>query len=147
VPQAISCVVRIVVGAGLLIGIDWRLGVVLFALLPVIPLIPGRLAPQAAAASDERQTAASRALASMHENIAAQLVVRAFGLQTLMRSRFAEELTRALTPSLLLVLDRTDFQALLAKVPGLRSVFEGAAQARRAALVDVSASLAGPVPL
>ena len=30
----------------------------------------------------------------MHENIAAQLVVRAFGLQTLMRSRFAEELTR-----------------------------------------------------
>ena len=51
------------------------------------------------------------------------------------------------TPSLLLVLDRTDFQDLLAEVPGLRKVFEGAARARRAALVDVSASLAAPVPL
>ena len=30
----------------------------------------------------------------MHENIAAQLVVRAFGLQALMRSRFAEDLGR-----------------------------------------------------
>ena len=54
---------------------------------------------------------------------------------------------RALTPCLLLVLDRADFQELLAEVPGLRKVFEGAAQARRAALVDVSASLAGQVPL
>ena len=39
---------------------------------------------------------------------------------------------RALTPCLLLVLDRADFQELLAEVPGLRKVFEGAAQARRA---------------
>src|SRR4029077_9417712 len=33
------------------------------------------------------------ALASIHENIAAQLVVRAFGLQNLMRARFADELS------------------------------------------------------
>src|SRR5207244_11847411 len=38
------------------------------------------------------QRAAARGLASMHENIAAHLVVRAFGLQKLMRSRFAGDL-------------------------------------------------------
>ena len=54
---------------------------------------------------------------------------------------------RALTPCLLLVLDRADFQDLLAEAPGLRPVFEEAARARRAALLDVSASLGGPVPL
>ena len=54
---------------------------------------------------------------------------------------------RALTPCLLLVLDRGDFQELLAEAPGLRKVFEGAAQARRAALCDASASIGGPVPL
>ena len=92
VPQAIYCLLTILVGAGLLVSIDWRLGAVLLALLPLMPLIPRRLAPKAAAASDERQAAAGRALASMHENIAAQLVVRAFGLQTLMRARFAADL-------------------------------------------------------
>jgi ATP-binding cassette subfamily B protein len=54
---------------------------------------------------------------------------------------------RTLTPCLLLVLDRGDFQDLLLEAPGLRRVFEGAAQARRAALVDASASLAGPATL
>jgi ATP-binding cassette subfamily B protein len=54
---------------------------------------------------------------------------------------------RSLAPSLLLVLERGEFQELLAEAPGLRQVFEGAAQARRAALCDASTSLAGPVPL
>jgi len=54
---------------------------------------------------------------------------------------------RALTPCLLLVLDRSDFQDLLAQAPELRQVFEGAAQARLAALCDESAFLPGPVPL
>jgi ATP-binding cassette subfamily B protein len=54
---------------------------------------------------------------------------------------------RTLAPTLLLVLDRADFQELLAEAPGLRKVFEGAAQARRAALCDASTSLGGPVPL
>ena len=54
---------------------------------------------------------------------------------------------RALAPTLLLVLERGEFQELLAEAPALRKVFEGAAQARRAALCDASTSLAGPVPL
>src|SRR5712691_8560974 len=84
VPQAIYCVLTVVVGAGLLFAIEWRLAALLLVLLPVMPLIPRRLAPRAAA---------GRALASMHENIAAQLVVRAFGLQERMRARFAGELS------------------------------------------------------
>jgi ATP-binding cassette subfamily B protein len=85
-------VLTVLAGAALLMAIEWRLAVVLLLLLPLMPLVPRRLTPRAAAASDERQHAAARVLASMHENIAAQLVVRAFGLQGLMRSRFAGDL-------------------------------------------------------
>src|SRR5439155_22684614 len=92
VPQAIYCILTVLAGAALLVVIEWRLAVVLLVLLPALPILPRRLAPRAAAASDERQHAAARVLASMHENIAAQLVVRAFGLQGLMRSRFAQDL-------------------------------------------------------
>ena len=92
VPPAIYCVLTVVAGAALLVAIEWRMAVALLVLLPVMPLLPRRLAPGAAGASDERQHAAARVLASMHENIAAQLVVRAFGLQALMRSRFADNL-------------------------------------------------------
>ena len=92
VPQAIYCALTVLAGAGLLVWIEWRLAVVLLVLLPAMPLLPRLLAGRAAAASDERQAAAARVLASMHENIAAQLVVRAFGLQRLMRSRFAGDL-------------------------------------------------------
>ena len=92
VPQAIYCVLTVGVGAGLLFAIEWRLAVVLLVLLPALPLLPRRLAPKAAAAGDARQRAAGRALVSAHESIAAQLVVRAFGLQDLMRARFAEDL-------------------------------------------------------
>ena len=92
VPQAIYCVLTVLAGAAMLVTIEWRLAVVLLALLPAMPLLPRRLTPRTAAASDERQQAAGRVLASMHENIAAHLVVRAFGLQGLMRSRFAGDL-------------------------------------------------------
>jgi ATP-binding cassette, subfamily B, bacterial len=54
---------------------------------------------------------------------------------------------RALTPCLLLVLDRREFQDLLAEAPDLRRVFEGAAQARLAALCDESAFFPGSLPL
>jgi ATP-binding cassette subfamily B protein len=54
---------------------------------------------------------------------------------------------RALTPCLLLVLDRREFQELLVQAPGLRRVFEVAARARLAALCDESAFLPRPSPL
>ena len=92
VPQAIYCVLTVAVGAGLLFTIEWRLAIVLLVLLPAMPLLPRRLAPRAAAAGDARAQATGRALASIHENIAAQLVVRAFGLQALMRARLADNL-------------------------------------------------------
>jgi ATP-binding cassette subfamily B protein len=92
VPQAIYCVLTVLVGAGLLVKLDWRLAAVLLALLPVMPILPRLLAPRAEAASDQRQVASSRVLASIHENLAAQVVVRAFGLQKLMQERFASHL-------------------------------------------------------
>src|SRR5262249_23443685 len=92
-PQAIYCVLTVTVGAGLLIAIDGRLAVILLALLPLMPLAPRRLAPMAEAASDARQDAAARVVASMHETLAGQLVVRAFGLQDRMRARFKDDLT------------------------------------------------------
>ena len=92
VPLAIYCGLTLIVGAGLLVSLEWRLALALLILLPAMPVLPRLLAPRAAAASDQRQRAAARVLASMHENIAAQLVVRAFGLQGLMRSRFSADL-------------------------------------------------------
>jgi len=44
--------------------INGQVGGILLVLLPIVPLLPRRLAPKAAAANDERQAAASRALAS-----------------------------------------------------------------------------------
>jgi len=92
VPLAIYCVLTVLVGAGLLVKLEWRLALVLLALLPAMPVLPRLLAPRAAAASDRRQKASARVLESMHENLAAQLVIRAFGLQTLMRARFGGDL-------------------------------------------------------
>jgi ATP-binding cassette, subfamily B, bacterial len=92
VPLAIYCGLTLLVGAGLLVSLEWRLALVLLVLLPAMPVLPRLLAPRAAVAGDQRQRAAARVLASMHENIAAQLVVRAFGLQKLTRSRFAADL-------------------------------------------------------
>ena len=54
---------------------------------------------------------------------------------------------RTLAPTLLLVLDRGEFQALLAEAPALGRSSRERPGARRAALCDASASLAGPVPL
>jgi len=92
VPLAIYCGLTLLVGACLLVSLEWRLALALLVLLPAMPVLPRMLAPRAAAAGDQRQRAAARVLASMHENIAAHLVVRAFGLQKLMRSRFAGDL-------------------------------------------------------
>ena len=92
VPLAIYCVLTVVVGAAMLVSLEWRLALILLVLLPAMPLLPRLLAPRAAAASDRRQHAAARVLESMHENIAAQLVIRAFGLQKLMAARFGADL-------------------------------------------------------
>ena len=92
VPLAIYCVLTVLVGAGMLVSLEWRLALVLLLLLPAMPVLPRLLAPRAAAAADRRQHAAARVLESMHENIAAQLVIRAFGLQKLMQSRFGADL-------------------------------------------------------
>src|SRR4029453_12998642 len=51
-PPAIYCVLPVVVGAGLLVKLEWRLALVLLALLPAMPVLPRLLAPRAAAASD-----------------------------------------------------------------------------------------------
>ena len=94
VPQAIYCVLTVGVGAGLLFTIEWRLAVVLLVLLP------GHAPPARAGSPRKRPRPATRGsrrrrrtLASIHENIAAQLVVRAFGLQDRMQTRFADELS------------------------------------------------------
>lgn len=92
VPQAIYCALTVLVGAGLLVNLEWRLALVLLVLLPVMPILPRLVAPRAAAASDARQGASARVLASMHENLAAQVVIRAFGLQKRMQSSFASDL-------------------------------------------------------
>ena len=94
VPQAIYCVLTVRGGGGH--ARQPSNGVwpsILLVLLPVMPLLPApRSPPGRRRRATSGRRAAARVLASMHENIAAQLVIRAFGLQTLMRSRFADDL-------------------------------------------------------
>src|SRR5260221_7031832 len=52
VPQAIYCLLTVLVGAGLLVKLEWRLALVLLVLLPVMPILPRLVASRAEAASD-----------------------------------------------------------------------------------------------
>lgn len=93
-PQAIYCVLTLVAGAVILLTIEWRLGLGVLVLLPAVQLAPRVVAPRAGAASYGRQDDAGRVLATMHEGLAAHLVVRAFGLGPHMRERLGADLQR-----------------------------------------------------
>jgi ATP-binding cassette subfamily B protein len=64
-----------------------------------------------------------------------------FGEIALLEEARRTATVRALLPTLLLALDRADFQELLADAPALRRALEGIAQARRAALAELDEAL------
>jgi ATP-binding cassette subfamily B protein len=93
-PSAVSIVLTIGFGALVLIGVEWRLALLVLALVPMIHLIERVLSPRADEASERRQQDLAGVAGTMHEILSAQLVVKTLGLQDRMIGRFRGDLDR-----------------------------------------------------
>jgi ATP-binding cassette, subfamily B, bacterial len=79
--------------------LDWRLALVATVGLPLTLLGPNLMGPKATAASLRVREDESKVASAVQENAAAQIVIKAFRLQTLMRERFVERLEQLLLGS------------------------------------------------
>ena len=82
----------IVVGAVVLISVQWRLALIALALIPLVWFPQQILGSRDDRAARRRQDDLSRVGAMAQENVDAQPVVRAFGLQSILAGRFQAEL-------------------------------------------------------
>ena len=73
---------------GLLLVVEWRLALVLCALMPMVIVGPRWLATRASQASYERQRDAAAVMSATEESIAAHSVIKAFDLQGTMLAGF-----------------------------------------------------------
>lgn len=92
IPFAISCMLTIIVGSVLMVGIEWRVAIPVLILLPIVNLGPRMLSSRTSMANYKRQRDISRVVSTVEENIAAQPVVKVFGLQNLMVGRFKSDI-------------------------------------------------------
>jgi ATP-binding cassette subfamily B protein len=99
-PAGISLLATTVVGTALLFWIEWRLALLSLILLPTAYLGQRVFGARVERASYERQATAGRVASALQETIAAQLVVRAFGLRDHVGRRFGDELDRLFRTSL-----------------------------------------------
>ena len=84
---AVVNALTIVVGLAVLVAVEWRLALLTLVFLPGIYLGPRLLSARADAASYARQEEGARLAAALHENLSAQVVIKAFSLQRLMLDR------------------------------------------------------------
>ena len=93
-PFALSCLLSITVGVVLLLVIEWRLGLALCALLPMVVIGPRWLGARASRASYDRQGDAAAVMSTLEESIAAHSVIKAFDLQGIMFASFGRRLAK-----------------------------------------------------
>lgn len=93
-PPAVYTVLTIGVGGAMLFFVEWRLALLVLALLPLVYGVQRRLAPRVDQASDRRQEDLGRVTGAIHESVAAQLFVKTFGLHERLRTRFLDLLER-----------------------------------------------------
>lgn len=91
-PFALSCLLTIVVGVVLLLLVEWRLALVLVALLPMVIAGPHWLGSRASQASHERQRDAAAVMGATEESLAAHSVIKAFDLQGVVFASFGRQL-------------------------------------------------------
>ena len=91
-PFALSCLLSITVGVILLLVVEWRLGLALCALLPMVVLGPRWLGERASRASYQRQKDAADVMSALEESIAAHSVIKALDLQGVMLAGFGRRL-------------------------------------------------------
>jgi ATP-binding cassette subfamily B protein len=89
VPLAVLPSLDVIIGTVLLFALDWRLALIAALVFPVALVGPHLVAPRAMRASHDRKNVEAGVLRDVQENIAARAMVRAFGLEAMMRARFA----------------------------------------------------------
>ena len=82
----------IIVGAAVLISVQWRLALIALALIPLVWFAQRILGSRDDRAARRRQDDLARVVATAQENVDAQPVVRAFGLESILAGRFQAEL-------------------------------------------------------
>ena len=93
-PYAVSCLLTIVVGSIFMIRIQWVIAVPILLLLPLVIIGPRLLGARTNKANYKRQQDLAKVVSTVEENIAAQPVVKVFGLQMLMVNRFKKEIAQ-----------------------------------------------------
>ena len=92
-PFALSCLISISVGVALMLTVEWRLGLVLCALLPLVIVGPRWLGARASQASYVRQRDAAMVMGALEESIAAHAVIKTFDLQGILFAKFGRMLS------------------------------------------------------
>jgi ATP-binding cassette, subfamily B, bacterial len=93
-PFAMSCILSIIVGIVLLLVVEWRLGLALCVLLPLVVVGPRWLGARASQASYDRQRDAAAVMSATEESIAAHSIIKAFDLQGIMLANFGRQLAK-----------------------------------------------------
>jgi len=93
-PFAWACLLAILIGVGLLLVVEWRLAIVLCALMPMVIIGPRWIATRASRASYERQRDAAAVMTATEESLAAHSVIKAFDLQGTMLAGYGRRLAK-----------------------------------------------------
>ena len=99
-PGASLCLINIIFSTGILFALDWRLAVATVAGLPLCIMGPRLLGPRALQAGYQLRTEDALLTSSIHENLGAQPIIKAFSLKQSVVTIFereAEKLARLAT--------------------------------------------------
>jgi ATP-binding cassette subfamily B protein len=91
-PAATSCILGILSSATNLCILQWRLGLLTVLGLPICLVGPRLLTPRATAAGYELKTRQGAVTGAVQESVSAQAVIKSFGLQPIILSRFRVQL-------------------------------------------------------
>ncbi|MBI3964001.1 MAG: FHA domain-containing protein [Chloroflexi bacterium] len=90
--QGLQLVLTLVAALVVIFVQDWKLACLALVSTPLFYLVGRYLGPAAARASLERQEDLAKATSTLHENLGAQQIVKAFGLERTVTEQFATEL-------------------------------------------------------
>jgi ATP-binding cassette subfamily B protein len=90
----------LMLSAFLMFLIEWRLGLMALLAFPVCLVGPRLITPRAMSASYQCKQNEAKIAGSVQENVAAQPVIKAFGLEPSVLARFAERIAQLATASL-----------------------------------------------
>ena len=99
VPWALLPSLDVIIGTMLLFALEWRLALIGSLVFPLALVGPHLVAPRAMRASRDRKNHEAGMLRSVQENIDARPMVRAFGLEAIMRNRFNQRVEGLLASS------------------------------------------------